>query len=191
MSLFDSEHPPGLIFIPNWLSQAEHDAAVKEVDSLPYDENLSRRVQHYGAKYDYSSAAVHERGSAPTIPPVLDAIGTRLKDEGFFTLSPDQVIVNEYVGNQGIAAHIDRLTFGAAVATISLLETWPMDFVSPSGVKISVELEVCSLAVMTGESRIEWTHTIPKRKSDLVGGLRKTRGRRISLTFRTLPQDRV
>lgn len=189
MSLFESELPPGLIFIPNWLSQNEHDAAVQEVDALPYDENLSRRVQHYGAKYDYFSAAVHESGSAPTIPPVLAAIGMRLKDEGFFPHSPDQVIVNEYVGNQGIAAHIDRLTFGAAVATISLLETWPMDFESPSGVKISVELEVCSLALMTGESRVEWTHTIPKRKSDLVGGLRKTRGRRISLTYRTLPQD--
>jgi alkylated DNA repair dioxygenase AlkB len=189
MTLFESALPPGLIFVPNWLSQDEHDLALSVIDSLPFDDSLSRRVQHYGAKYDYSQAAIQELGSAPKIPPVLNALGVRLFNEGYFSRIPDQVIVNEYVENQGIAAHIDRLTFGDAVATISLLETWPMDFESPSGEKIEVLLEARSLAVMTGKSRSEWTHTIAKRKSDLIGGLRRLRGRRVSLTYRTLPVE--
>ena len=189
MTLFESALPPGLIFVPNWLSQDEHDLALSVIDSLPFDDSLSRRVQHYGAKYDYSQAAIQELGSAPKIPPVLNALGIRLFNEGYFSRIPDQVIVNEYVENQGIAAHIDRLTFGDAVATISLLETWPMDFESPNGEKIEVLLEARSLAVMTGKSRSEWTHTIAKRKSDLIGGLRRLRGRRVSLTYRTLPVE--
>ena len=64
-----------------------------------------------------------------------------------------------------------------------------MDFESPNGEKIEVLLEARSLAVMTGKSRSEWTHTIAKRKSDLIGGLRRLRGRRVSLTFRTLPVE--
>ena len=189
MSLFDLSFPPGLIFVSNWLSESEHAAAVSEIDSLPFDSSLARRVQHYGARYDYSHASVQDLGSAPEIPPVLQTIGVRLFDEGYFPKTPDQVIVNEYVENQGIAAHIDRMTFGEAVATISLLETWPMDFESASGERIEVVLEVKSLAVMTGKSRSEWTHAIAKRKSDLIGGLRRPRGRRISLTYRTIPID--
>jgi len=189
MSLFEPQLPPGLLYIPEWLSQLEHDAALQEVDSLPFDESLSRRVQHYGAKYDYSFAKVDERGTAPEIPPCLSKIGERLLNEGFFEAEPDQVIVNEYLEDQGIAAHIDRLTFGEAVATVSLLEMWPMDFVGPDGEKLEVLLGVRSLAVMQGESRKTWTHAIPKRKTDVVGGLKQKRVRRVSLTFRTLPID--
>ncbi len=186
MSLFEPSLPPGLIFVPNWLSDEEHSAAIVEVDSLPFENTLSRRVQQYGTRYDYAQAALQDLGSAPKIPPLLAAIGNRLAAEGYFSRAPDQVIVNEYVENQGIAPHIDRLTFGQAVATVSLLETWPMDFRSPNGDETEVLLEVKSLVVMTGESRSAWTHSIARRKSDLIGGLRKPRGRRISLTYRTV-----
>lgn len=187
MSLFDPHLPPGLLYVPDWLSQPEHDSALNEVDSLPYDESLSRRVQHYGAKYDYSFAKVSEKGTAPDIPPCLLKIGERLFVEGYFHVEPDQVIVNEYLEDQGIAAHIDRLTFGDAIATVSLLETWPMEFMSPDGERLEVLLGVRSLAVMRGDSRKTWTHSIPKRKTDVVGGLRRRRVRRVSLTYRTLP----
>jgi len=187
MSLFEQNLPPGLQYIPDWLSQVEHDAALQEVDSLPFDESLLRRVQHYGAKYDYSLTIVNAKGTAPAIPPCLTQIAKRLLFEGFFQSEPDQVIVNEYLEDQGIAAHIDRLTFGEAVATVSLLEMWPMEFMSPDGEKLEVLLGARSLAVMRGESRNSWTHSIPKRKTDLVGGLKHKRVRRVSLTFRTLP----
>ena len=187
MSLLEPELPPGLIIVANWLTQQEHQDAVEAIDQHPFDTSLQRRVQHYGARYDYGSSSINELGSAPEIPRVLNIIGERLFKEGYFSRTPEQVIVNEYLTDQGISAHIDQLSFGEAVATVSLLESWPMLFRQiDDSAKVEVFLEVRSLAVMTGESRYGWTHEIAKRKIDINGGLKKIRKRRLSLTFRTL-----
>ena len=186
MSLFDSELPPGLLYIPNWLSTVEHDRAVAEVDANIFETTLARRVQHYGARYDYFSSEVLVAGTAPAIPENLGLIGQRLFDDGFFDQIPAQVIVNEYLGDQGIARHIDRTSFGSVVATVSLLEPWCMQFFDPANKKIEVLLERCSLTLMTKESRYIWSHGIAKRKFDSVGGITKHRSRRLSLTYRTL-----
>ena len=187
MSLFESMLPPGLIYVPNWISIAEQEEIVFEIDKNEFDSTLSRRVQHYGARYDYERSRINSAGSAPPIPEVFRKIGQRLVHSGYFEQEPDQVIVNEYVRDQGIAAHADLKSFGPAIATISLLENWPMDFRSPEGEKISMILQAGSLAVMTGPSRYSWTHQIAKRKRDEVGGMRITRLRRLSLTLRTMP----
>jgi alkylated DNA repair dioxygenase AlkB len=187
MNLLGQELPPGLILRNNWLSDDEHANAVAEVDNNHFETMLLRRVQHYGARYDYESSQVSEIGSAPPIPPVLKSIGERLFSEDFFERSPEQVIVNEYFPGQGIASHVDRQSFGPAVATISLLESWPMIFSKTDGTKkLEVLLEVKSLAVMTNESRSEWAHEIAKRKVDKIGGLKIARCRRLSLTYRTI-----
>jgi len=186
VSLFESEMPPGLLYLPNWLSVSEHDRAVAEVDDNYFETTLSRRVQHYGARYDYFSSEVLLAGTAPAIPENLGLIGQRLFNEGIFDQVPDQVIVNEYLGDQGIAQHIDRHSFGPVVATVSLLESWYMQFISPLDKKADVFLENCSLAVMTKDSRYVWSHGIAKRKSDSLGGIRTHRSRRLSLTYRTL-----
>jgi len=187
MSLLESGLPPGLVYCQDWLSADEHNAAVTEVDSNVFEMTLSRRVQHYGARYEYESSRVAEIGSAPPIPPVLKVIGERLLTEGFFDRSPEQVIVNEYLSGQGIAAHVDRQSFGPAVATVSLIESWPMLFKNlENNDEFVVLLEVKSLAVMTKQSRIEWSHEIKKRSSDKIGGLRIPRRRRLSLTYRTI-----
>jgi alkylated DNA repair dioxygenase AlkB len=187
MNLLDQELPPGLVLRNNWLSDSEHANAVAEVDNNFFETTLLRRVQHYGARYDYESSQVSEIGSAPPIPPVLKSIGERLFLENFFDRSPEQVIVNEYLSGQGIASHVDRQSFGPAVATISLLESWPMIFRKIDGTKkLEVLLEAKSLAIMTMESRNEWAHEIAKRKVDKVGGLKIARCRRLSLTYRTI-----
>lgn len=187
MSLLESNLPPGLVYCQDWLSADEHNAAVAEVDNNIFETTLSRRVQHYGARYEYDSSQVAAIGSAPPIPPVLKVIGERLVNEGFFDRSPEQVIVNEYLSGQGIAAHIDRQSFGPAVATVSLIESWPMLFKNLGGNdEFEVLLEAKSLAVMTKQSRLEWSHEIKKRRSDRIGGLKIRRGRRLSLTYRTI-----
>lgn len=186
MSLFDAEMPTGLIYFPNWITVSEHDRVVSEIDGNHFETTLARRVQHYGARYDYFSTEVLEAGSAPAIPEVLGIIGQRLFTEGIFDQVPDQVIVNEYLSDQGIAQHIDRHSFGPVVATISLLESWHMQFISAEDVKIEVLLENCSLAVMAKDARYIWSHGIAKRRFDSIGGIRKNRSRRLSLTYRTL-----
>ena len=40
---------------------------------------------------------------------------------------------------------------------------------------------------MTGTARSNWLHGIAKRKTDRVGGFLRERQRRVSLTFRTVP----
>ena len=186
MSLFGVDIPPDLLYLPEWLSEDEHESVLVEVDGNAFETMLSRRVQHYGARYDYQSGEVQSVGSAPPIPTELQKIGKRLFSEGYFDRDPDQVIVNEYLWDQGIARHIDRTSFGSVVATVSLLESWPMQFFGPHDEKLEVLLEARSLAVMRGESRYLWSHGILKRKSDAIGGLRVNRTRRLSLTFRTL-----
>ena len=103
---------------------------------------------------------------------------------------PDQLIVNEYVGNQGITPHTDHdKDFTERIATISLLETWVMNFQhGRRGRKQPKHLERRSVAVLTGDARYKWKHEIPQRKSEppMDGvGKRIPRCRRISLTFRT------
>lgn len=188
MSLMEIPLPPGLLYFPNWLSDTEHDAAVLEIDGHNFETSLSRRVQHYGARYHYDSSRVAEIGSAPPAPKVLSAIGKRLFNEHDFERIPEQIIVNEYLRGQSIAAHIDRDSFGPKVATISLLESWYMTFRSLDKLqRIEVFLEKNSLAIMTEASRTQWKHAIMSRVQDKSSaGIDIPRGRRLSLTFRTI-----
>ena len=107
---------------------------------------------------------------------------------GHFSIEPDQVIVNEYLPGQGIAAHIDREhCFGEQIATVSLGSHCVMRFENKRlDQKIDVELQPRSLTMITGDARYKWTHSIPARKSDSLRGERVLRGRRLSLTFRTV-----
>ena len=98
--------------------------------------------------------------------------------------------MNEYLPGQGIAMHVDRDCFGPAVATVSLGDDWLMDLrpLAPDvDVTQSILLERGSALVMTGEARQHWLHGIAKRKRDSVNGGWRERRRRVSLTFRTVP----
>lgn len=184
--LFPDELPEGLVYVRDWLAATEQHAIVSEIDERGFGTQLARRVQHYGFRYDYFESSVQGMGSAPPIPPRMASLAERLVEEGHFSRVPNQVIVNEYLCDQGIGAHIDRLSFGPEVATVSLLEAWPMTFNNRQGRVLEVLLEVGSLALMTGEARYVWTHQIKPRKFDTHTGMKVARVRRLSLTFRTV-----
>ncbi len=121
------------------------------------------------------------------LPDYLFDMAARLHECGWFDRPPDQVIVNESVENQGISPHVDRDCLGPSLATISLGDAWPMQLADPSRrEKIEPLLEVGSLLVLQGLSRTLWTHGIAGRKTDPRGGVRRTRQRRVSVTFRTV-----
>jgi alkylated DNA repair dioxygenase AlkB len=62
-----------------------------------------------------------------------------------------------------------------------------MDFIDPEdGEKATVPLAPGSLCAMTGPARYRWRHGIAARKSDPGPSGRIPRGRRVSITFRTL-----
>lgn len=57
---------------------------------------------------------------------------------------------------------------------------------SATGEKIAHMLEPCSLIILSGDARYKWKHGISSRKTDKYKGLIIQRGRRVSLTFRSI-----
>lgn len=186
-SLFnDLPSIPGLICVTGF--QCEPNTLLGILDRLPWRDDLSRRVQHYGWLYDYKSRKIHHDGYIGPLPGFLQDVALELLTSGLMECVPDQAIVNEYLPGQGIAAHIDcEPCFGPEIAMISLGDDYPMRFTNFSTAEaIDVWLPVGSACVISGPARYEWRHEIAKRKSDLLGGTRKQRKRRVSVTFRTV-----
>ena len=182
---------PGLHYFPGFLDQDAEARACMRIDSAPWRDDLMRRVQHYGWRYDYKARTITQDMRIGPLPEWLHDIACQLMERtGLFDSVPSQAIVNEYLPGQGIAMHVDRECFGPAVATVSLLDDWTMDLRPLDGAadgKKSILLERRSALVMTGEARQHWLHGIAKRKGDRVAGGWRERRRRVSLTFRTVP----
>jgi alkylated DNA repair dioxygenase AlkB len=174
--------PEGLDYRENFLSDFEEAELISWIDSHPWNTEYSRRRQFYGRSYKDPSVET-------PIPSLFQILAKRLLDEGLVTTLPDHVLINDYLPGQGIAAHLDEMPHpDSQVVTISLLDTYPMEFARiGSSEKVEQWLQRRSVAVMNGASRTEWTHEILKRKADLVqGGGRRVRGRRVSITYRTM-----
>ncbi|KAB2339688.1 alpha-ketoglutarate-dependent dioxygenase AlkB [Actinomadura rudentiformis] len=177
---------PGLHYIADWISPDVTDALLADIDAEPWSTELKRRVQHYGHRYDYGRRSV--AAASPPLPVWARQAAARLVGEGLMDREADQVIVNEYQPGQGISAHVDCVPcFGPVVAAISLGSSCLMDFTHPEdGLKLAVRLAPGSLLVMTGPARFTWRHAIAARKSDPGATGRVPRGRRVSMTFRTI-----
>ncbi|MDT0304300.1 alpha-ketoglutarate-dependent dioxygenase AlkB [Streptomonospora wellingtoniae] len=184
----------GLRCVADWLTPDACQALLSNIDAEEWSAQLKRRVQHYGRRYDYGrrSAAGDQRAPAPPLPAWAREAAARLVREGLMDQEAEQVIVNEYQPGQGISAHVDCLPcFGPVIAAISLGSTCLMDFTDPEGgAKLAVPLAPGSLLVMTGPARHTWRHAIAARKSDPGTTGRVPRGRRVSVTFRTLLHPR-
>ena len=188
---------PGLMYKREFITEGEEAALLACIDGAEWSTELQRRVQHYGWRYDYKQRQIDESMHLGELPKWAQELARKLVNEGFMKDLPDQVIVNEYCGKQGISPHIDQpRSFAEHVATISLLETWGMVFRRRYGKeKVEKPLERRSVAVLTGDARYKWTHEIPQRITEpLMDGQGKRRrverSRRISLTFRTVRRGR-
>ena len=186
--IYDIESIAGLKYIPNFLTHEQQNNAVIHIDAADNEwrNDLSRRVQHYGWRYDYKARAITPDMYLGVLPDWLDVIARQLYATGYFSELPNQVIVNEYLPGQGIATHIDHPGFGPTVCMISLLDNWEMDFSENWKDKSPALLEIGSCIMLTGESRFVWQHGIAPRKSEVGHGGRRSRSRRLSLTFRTV-----
>ena len=185
----EDEEVPGLSHVPGFLDEAEEMSIISQIDRGEWIEDLRRRVQHYGWRYDYKARRVDPAMHLGALPGWADALARRLFDAKLVPNLPDQVIVNEYRKDQGIGRHVDSESFADGIAMISLLESWEMIFCDKRGKrKVSRMLERRSVTVIEGKARYDWTHEIPKRKSEPVDPgkkhPRRHRIRRVSLTFR-------
>ena len=180
---------PGLLFLDDFLSPEEQIDCIRRVDAAvdEWRNDLSRRVQHYGWRYDYKARAITPDMHIGALPDWLASLAQRLYTEtGLFNRVPEQAIVNEYLPGQGIAMHIDNPGFGHTVCMVSLLDDWEMDFAENWKDKEPALLKRGSSVLLTGPARKEWQHGIAPRKSDGFSRDRRPRQRRISLTFRTV-----
>jgi alkylated DNA repair dioxygenase AlkB len=180
--------PPGLRYVADWLAPDAQEPLLGLMDAAPWSAQLRRQVQHYGRQYDYGRRSVAGGGAAPPLPGWARELAGRLVREGVLARLAEQVIVNEYQPGQGISAHVDCVPcFGPAIAALSLGSACTMDFADPeSGARAAIRLAPGSLLVMTGPARYTWRHSIAARKSDPGPAGRTPRGRRVSVTFRTL-----
>ncbi len=183
---------PGMHYHSGFITPEEEAEFIRRIDENEgaWLTDLSRRVQHYGWRYDYSERTIAADMRIGPLPDWLQALAQRLYETGFFDRPPEQVIVNEYEPGQGIAMHTDHSGFGPAVAMVSLGDEWQMDFSRSDGdteAKSHMMLERGSALILTGEARKKWRHGIAKRLTDGPHREHK-RQRRVSLTFRTVDQ---
>lgn len=173
----------GLRIIDDIIDEDTEKKIIEELDKETWSTKLSRRTQHYGYEYNYKNGNATKK--APAFPKCVLHISDFLKK--YNIINAEQCIVNEYNINQGISKHIDSNDFGPVIVSLSLGDHTNFIF-SKNGESITYEVPRRSLLIMTDESRYQWTHEIPKRKTYTLNGEtihKNDNYRRISMTFRT------
>lgn len=177
----------GLEIYFDFVSEQEEHELLNNIDNNTWLLDLKRRVQHYGFKYDYRSRKIDKTYYIGEIPSWMNFLSKRLIEKGIINFVPDQAIINEYIDDQGIAPHIDcEPCFGDVIISLSLNSQCVMNFEKQPNAKQKQPLLLASktLVVMKGESRYNWYHGIPTRKTDEFNFSKHKRGRRVSITFR-------
>lgn len=189
LSLEKAKKVGGLEMYSNFIDQNTEKFLIKQIDNSHWLNDLSRRVQHYGFKYDYRARKIDNSFYLGKLPEWLNKLAKTIYDEGFIDFIPDQAILNEYESGQGIAPHIDcEPCFGDTIISLSLGSSCIMNFEKEPHSKNKTEIfvEPRTLLIMKDESRYKWYHGIAPRKSDKFNGETIKRNRRISITFRKI-----
>jgi alkylated DNA repair dioxygenase AlkB len=178
----------GLTVVSSFVTAKEENVLLAQIDAQLWLTDLSRRVQHYGYRYDYRRHQVDLGDFIGGLPTWTHFLIDRLCTTGLASDAFDQLIINEYLPGQGISPHVDCMPcFGPTILSLSLGSACVMTFDPVSGGEtIAVPLYPRDLLVMTGPARTAWRHGIPARKSDVIDGVRHERSRRVSLTLRTV-----
>lgn len=174
------EPPPGLVYVPDFLSADEERTLLAEIEPLAFGELLTagfpalRTGVQYGLAYDDTTKLSHE---LIPFPPFLASVRERAAT--LAGCKPDdflQALVARYTPRAGVGWHQDRPMFGQIVG-ISLAASCVMRFRQTRHPEHGYEtvLEPRSAYVLNGPARSSWQHTVVPVKE-----------LRYSVTFRTL-----
>ncbi len=159
----------------------------------------SRKVQHYGYKYNYHTYDITEKCNdfpifISKLANKLTKICLQLKliDENY---KFNQCIINNYNSGQGISSHIDVKSYGNVIGCITIGSGTTIKFTNDDE-KFEKYVKSNSLYIMSNDSRYKWKHCIDSKKFDIVNNVDIPKGppmalprnRRISITFRNVPE---
>ena len=193
MSIIKKTKPNGLYYIKDIITN--EDELIKQIDELEWfplsQSKFSRKVQHYGYKYNYVTFNIYEKTTK--LPKFLKPLQKELtnickelelinEDEKF-----NQCIINNYEAGQGISKHIDKTAYGSVIGCYILGSGSSIIFRNKDKVKEKY-IDSKMLYIMSSDARYKWTHEIPNRKNDIYKDDKIPRGRRISITFRIVPK---
>jgi alkylated DNA repair dioxygenase AlkB len=179
---------PGLQHIPGYVTLREQVELLAAIDRAPWSVELKRRVQHHGYRYDYSRKTIDRDMFLGPMPEWAVELARKLQRDGHAARPLDQLIVNEYLPGQGIAPHVDCVScfaervFSLSLGSICLLTMRHTE----TAVEACILLEPGTLLILADEARYRWTHGIAARKKDVIASKIVARGRRVSLTYRTV-----
>ncbi|EGF82271.1 hypothetical protein BATDEDRAFT_87049 [Batrachochytrium dendrobatidis JAM81] len=191
----------GLRLIPDFITQQEELDLIASIDAHPWsgygippNPELKRHTQQYGFLFSFRTRTITEcLGSLPAFSSfVIDRM--LLPEFNVFPNDPpNHVLVNEYQPGQGIMPHVDSQdTFGDVVTSLSLWSSCVMSFGNKmTGEKVHLELPRRSLLILTGDARTHYTHAIPKEDMLFAGNECVDRGRRVSLTIRSILKSAI
>ncbi|KAM4742090.1 tRNA (carboxymethyluridine(34)-5-O)-methyltransferase alkbh8 [Anableps anableps] len=166
--------PEGLALVEDFVSPEEEALLLAAVDWSASNEAQKplkhRKVKHYGFEFRYDNNNVDKDKPLPAgLPEECLPVLQRCLQDGYISVLPDQLTVNQYETGQGIPPHVDtHSAFEDTILSLSLGAKAVMEFRHPDGRVVPVVLPERSLLVMKGESRYLWTHGITPRKFDLV-----------------------
>lgn len=164
--------PPGLYYCDNVLTAAEQEVCIEQLQSLVLQpvvvlHQASKRLKvSYGFKYDPQAKKLI---TAPAMPDFLRTVRDKCtaccEAHGVIMNRQDelnQCSVQMYPPGAGIGIHIDSVLFGDTILGMSLGVPATMRFRHKvTGNRYDVSLQPCSLLVMQGAVRFEWSHEIP------------------------------
>lgn len=180
----------GMRYNSDFMTVEDEKILLTKIDAEPWLNDLKRRVQYYGYKYDYHKRKIDTSAEVTPLPNWAKMWAKRLIRYDFLKKMPDQLIVNEYLPGQGIGQHVDSVScFDNFIASISLGSGCMMKFVSIiDKSEQDIWLDQRSALMLRNGSRYSWTHGIePLEADDRRGnGIMVPRTRRVSLTFRNV-----
>lgn len=168
---------------------------ILELDKFKWDflstSKNSRKVQHYGYKYNYTTYNIYEKTTE--FPDIINIYKNYLTNKcielniinqnNYF----NQCIVNNYEPGQGISSHIDLDKYGDVIGCFTIGSGAMMTFRTDEYDIHDLYVEPNSLYIMSDEARYKWKHEMKGRKTDIVNNNKIKRDRRISITFRNVP----